>query len=478
MLKKRLTCQTVVFGANSYLSSHQLTFRSASDLPLHFFLHELQYPAAARPPSALTPHAHVYYSLRARLPIPESIVMVDYRAPSYQFPQRKPVYSVYPQVGPTKNFGINPAPATNPYSSQSVSPQGSYSHIRRRTSSSGALPAESCPANYSSKCNPNANANPSFPPVAYLNRRSGSGSSSNTSTGGRMDSTGPITLRRSGSNHTASSIVTTSANAYVTYLRRQKATVWCDKSQYEDPRLLAAQRVAKLRAAIEVVGSSTSAFLNASYHGHGLGSGNGSSASSLNAGRSGKLGRGSNHVTSSVKKAWVGTTGPGIVGGSLPRGVPDRLSATEVLGDEDEDETFVAGPGINRRSGSGKSSLNSNHRKTNRSSSIRSDTNRASSTYGTGSGGLQHRSSTSSTPNYSPTSSIAEFDGKMKMKRSGSTSPPDRVEHRNHYDNSNYIAGTPRRDTTLKRRGSLNEEEVVRTMTMSNVRLFVANPDV
>lgn len=297
-----------------------------------------------------------------------------------------------------------------------------------------------------------------------------------------MDSTAPITLRRSGSTHTASSIATTSSNAYVTYLRRQKATVWCDKSQYEDPRLLAAQRAAKLRAAMEVVGSSTSAFLSASYHGHGLGSGTGSAASSLHAGRGGKLGRSSNHVTSSVKKAWVGTpASPGIVGGSLPRGVPDRLSATEVLGDEDEDETFVTGPGINRRSGSGKSSLNSNHRKTNRASSIRSDTNRASSMYGMGSGGgLQHRNSNGSTSNYSATSSIAEFtqDGKMRAKRSGSTSPPDRVEHRNHYDNAQYNAGAHKRDNTLKRKGSLNEEEVVRTMTMSNVRLFVANPDV
>lgn len=409
--------------------------------------------------------------------------MVDYRAPNYQFPQRKPLGSGYPQVGPTRNVTVNPnfAPAANPYGPQSISPQGSYSHTRRRTSSSGALPVDSYPANYTPKYNTNANLN--FPPVAYLNRRSGSGSSSNTSTGrngGKMDSATPITLRRSGSTHTASSIATTSSNAYVTYLRRQKATVWCDKSQYEDPRLLAAQRAAKLRAAIEVVGSSTSAFLSAGYHGHGLGSGTGSAASSLNGGRSGKLGRSSNHVTSSVKKTWAGTTGPGIVGGSLARGVPDRLSATEVLGDEDEDETFITGPGITRRSGSGKSSLNSNHRKTNRASSIRSDTNRASSMYGTGSGGLQHRNSNGSTSNYSPTSSIAEFsqDGRMKGKRSGSASPPGHVEHRNRHDNSQYSVGTPRRDNTLKRKGSLNEEEVARTMTMSNVRLFVANPDV
>jgi len=39
-------------------------------------------------------------------------------------------------------------------------------------------------------------------------------------------------------------------------MRKQKATVWCDRAQYEDPRMLAAQRQAKARAAQEVAGGS------------------------------------------------------------------------------------------------------------------------------------------------------------------------------------------------------------------------------
>lgn len=404
-----------------------------------------------------------------------TLVMVEYRAPLYHFPQRPIGPAFYPSPS-TKSLTINPnlAPAPNPYDPQSASSQGSYTHIRRRTSSSGALPADGYPANY----NPASNGNHCYQTVAYLNRRSGSNSttSSNSSSNGRMDQTVPITLRRSGSNHTASSIATTSSNAYVTYLRRQKATVWCDKSQYEDPRLVAAQRAAKLRAAIEVAGSSTGTYLSAGYNQHGVGSGSGSAASSLNAGRSGKLGRSTNHVASTVKKAWGGSAGPGITSGSLPSGIPSRLSATEVLGDEDEDETFIVGPGLNKRSGSGKSSLNSNHRKTNRSSSIRSDTNRTSSLYGNNAG--QHRNSSGSTPSYSPTSSIAESQEGGKPKNFGSHSPPGRSEYRNTYDHTYSNAGAPRRDNTVRRRGSINEEDVVRTMTMSGVRLFVANPDV
>lgn len=467
-----------------HINSHQLAqviFDSASDPPT-LFVYELQHPAASLHHHPLSPLAQkLQVPSRTKFPKPETLVMVEYRAPHYQFPQRPLGPAFYPSPS-TKSLTINPhlAPAPNPYDPQSASSQGSYNtHARRRTSSSGALPADSYPANYNPGYSNVANNGNNFQTVTYLSHRSGSNSttSSNSSSSGRMDQTVPITLRRSGSNHTASSIATTSSNAYVTYLRRQKATVWCEKSQYEDPRLVAAQRIAKLRAAMEVVGSSTGTYLSAGYNQHGLGSGSGSTASSLNAGRSGKLGRSTNHVASTVKKAWGGSTEPGIANGALPSGIPSRLSATEVLGDEDEDETFIVGPGLNKRSGSGKSSLNSNHRKTNRSSSIRSDTNRTSSIYGNNVG-RPHRNSSGSTPSYSPTSSIAESQEGNKPKNSGSHSPPGRSEYRNTYDHSYHNAGIPRRDNTVRRRGSLNEEDVVRTMTMSGVRLFVANPDV
>lgn len=38
-------------------------------------------------------------------------------------------------------------------------------------------------------------------------------------------------------------------------MRKQKATVWCDRAQYEDPRIQAQQKAARLRAAREVSGT-------------------------------------------------------------------------------------------------------------------------------------------------------------------------------------------------------------------------------
>jgi len=312
--------------------------------------------------------------------------------------------------------------------------------------------------------------NYNYPQNSHMNRRP---SVASNSRGGAMDPTVPITIRRSGSIHTTTSASTSAQSAYVATLRRQKATVWCDRSQHEDPHLLAAHQSAKLRAAMEVVGSSNSAFLSAGHNHHGIGSAAGSAASSVSGGRTGKLG-----------KTWVSSASPGIGGGSLPSGVPARLSATEVLGDDDEDDLYPGGAGIRKRSGSGKSSLNSNHRRTNRSSSMMSDTNRNCTIYGGVTGGLQHRNSRGSTPSYSSRSSIAEegtpgTTTKTKPKsekvlESPSESSLPRAHHASTLQNPAIL----RRDNTLKRRGSLDEQEVVRTMTLSGNRLFVANPDV
>ena len=69
-----------------------------------------------------------------------------------------------------------------------------------------------------------------------------------------------------------------SQDAYVTTLRKQRATVWCERAQTEDPRIMAAQRAAKARATMEVTGSSY--IQDTNNHGFG-GSGSNSPASSL-----------------------------------------------------------------------------------------------------------------------------------------------------------------------------------------------------
>ncbi|KAL7271289.1 hypothetical protein RUND412_005965 [Rhizina undulata] len=376
--------------------------------------------------------------------------MVDYRTPNYQYTSQRPMG---PVLAPP--LTINPH-LTVQHAYGSPSPMH---HQRRRTNSSGVLPGPSYEQNQNNQS-------------GNVNRRSIAGSSMLTTASGNNGRINSVTLRRSGSNATSNSSTSTAVSAYVATLRKQKATVWCDRSQPEDPRVLAAQRAAKIRAANQVIGSSANGLLTANQH--GVGSSTGSPASSIHAGRSGKLGRG-NHIA----KVWTGTSGSAGIGGSLVAGVPARLSATEVLGDSsDEEEQYVSG--LRRRSGSGRSSLNSNHRRTTRSSTMHSDTHR-NSTYGA----LQTRNSSSS----STTSSIAELgeDDQGKQAHTAGVINPYILEDRSSGTNSrkdNYLGSGDKEKVVrsedrdgLKRRGSVDEREVVRTMTMSGVRLFVANPD-
>jgi len=93
--------------------------------------------------------------------------------------------------------------------------------------------------------------------------------------------------------------------SYVARLRIQKATVWCDSAQQEDPLLLAQQKQAKLRANAAVVG--------------------GSNISQLVPGSSAVRGKIRHH----------GAIKPGTFQAAV-FGVPLRLSATEVDDGDDE----------------------------------------------------------------------------------------------------------------------------------------------
>ncbi|TGZ77182.1 hypothetical protein EX30DRAFT_374820 [Ascodesmis nigricans] len=257
-------------------------------------------------------------------------------------------------------------------------------------------------------------------------------------------------------------------NAYVATLRRQKATVWCDRAQLEDPRLLAQQKQARRKAAMEVLGPPTTGS-------HGLAS----ASSSTTSIRAGKF-RHSSHVMP-------------MASGSLVAGLPQRLSATEANDDSsDEEDMYMSGPGHHRRSGSGRSSLNSNHRKTNRPPSL------------TGSTSLQRQGSKGSDSSYySPMDSTAATTGGELGGVRGKRSPPQLVsplilEERTPeqkqaagYFDEQKIAAVEGVDTVgplpptmqtvpqrvgLKRMGSVDEREA-RTMTMSGLRLVVANPD-
>jgi hypothetical protein len=249
-------------------------------------------------------------------------------------------------------------------------------------------------------------------------------------------------------------------------MRRQKATVWCDRAQHEDPRLLAAQKAAKLRAAQEVVGGSTSGTWRSPP----------SAAGALTGGKG---------VTAKIrhhgKAGLVGYSPGDLVGGV--GGVPMRLSATEVEGGDSDDES--PHPGYHQRTGSGRSSVGSSRR-----GLPYSRQSGASSTVGKWSSGntppdsLHDLAETPGPgdPNYDPAESPG--DG---TRSAGSGSSAERADNVADLDSgeaarlasNSLLQSTITREKSvrnpeeLRRRGSVDE----RTMTMSAGRLYIANPD-
>ena len=96
--------------------------------------------------------------------------------------------------------------------------------------------------------------------------------------------------------------------------RKQKATVWCDRAQQQDPRVLAANRQAKMRAVMEVAG------------GHGY-----SQQARVSTSSSGGVRSKIRHHGAPKAKDY----GSGNLSGA---GVPMRLSATEVDDEGDSDD--------------------------------------------------------------------------------------------------------------------------------------------
>ncbi|OAA75719.1 hypothetical protein LEL_07707 [Akanthomyces lecanii RCEF 1005] len=271
-------------------------------------------------------------------------------------------------------------------------------------------------------------------------------------------------LRRS----TSSRSVTTQGggSSYVALLRKQKATVWCERAQYEDPRVVAQQRAAKMRANLEVVTSN-------------------------NTGRT-QTGLASAKVAGKIRhgKAPVVGYAPGETHVGVG-GVPLRLSAREIDGDgSDDDDT---GPMMASRK-------DQQHRRAG-SSSGRSST---------GSGRqAQYRTSGSGTPARNPslagtperTESLAHKPQQHKQSIDESAGPTD--DAASGRAQSSRSGGSERRDDVLelgqgpklahnsklhsaltreksvkspeelKRRGSVDE----RTSTLTSGRLFIANPD-
>jgi len=257
------------------------------------------------------------------------------------------------------------------------------------------------------------------------------------------------------------------APSYVALMRRQKATVWCDRAQHEDPRLVAAQKAAKTRAALEVVGGSSAGWRSSPGSSNTLASGKG--------------------VTSKIrhhgKAGLVGYSPGDLVGGV--GGVPMRLSATEVEGEDSDDDTTNVHRGYHHRSGSGRSSVGSGRR-----GPTYSRQSGASSTPGKWSSGNTPPDSLHDLaedpgpgdPNYVPAET--QGDGTHSAGSGSSAERADQVGDLTSGEaarlaSNSLLQSTVTREKSvrnpeeLRRRGSVDE----RTMTMSAGRLYIANPD-
>lgn len=351
-----------------------------------------------------------------------------------------------------------------------------YGHSRTRTSSSNIFPS----VPYSPQPPQQQQLYPNNMQIhAYTSRRTPSNATYSTTA---SSGNGPVPvrqtsqdLRRSGSSRSGGASQPT---GYVALMRRQKATVWCDRAQHEDPRLVAQQKAAKIRATMEVIG------------GPGVGR--------ISTGGSGSL-AGGNRVTAKIrhhgKAGLVGYSPGDLVGGV--GGVPMRLSASEVEGGDSDDDAD-SGNGqysgaYHRRTGSGRSSLGSIGRR----GLTYSRQSGASSTVGKWSSGNTPPSERLNSMEEGETpvpgghhlskDYFAEDGGLDGTRSAGSGSSGERADNVAELSSvdaarlasNSLLKSTVTREKSVKspeelrRRGSVDE----RTMTMSAGRLYIANPD-
>lgn len=374
--------------------------------------------------------------------------MVDFRGSGgFQFPPRKPVAA--PHL---------PASSSEPPLRQSMVSNNDCSPPEYQgtvgTPSSSMAPRAGMPPSTSTSSSPYHNNG------GTANRRTPSNATSfttnTTAVPTRNPSTNSSNLSRTASSRSGSSI---SPSRYVALMRKQKATVWCDRAQYEDPRILAQQKAAKMRAAREISGGNMEGRTSTS----------------------GSMGNGSLGVRSKIRHHGIpkasGYSYPNMVGG----GVPMRLSATEV-GDEENmrDDADSLRNTSHQRNDSGRSSMGSNKWLT-------AASQRQSNRYSQGSA----RASVQSSPN----GDIPELEETPvqgdNLKRpqgdyfshgsgqEGSGSSPERESSFGSIGqmkgpSANKDVGKSKED--LKRRGSVDE----RSNTMGGLgggRLYVLNPD-
>ncbi|PSK36763.1 hypothetical protein B9Z65_1946 [Elsinoe australis] len=374
---------------------------------------------------------------------------LDYPSQFAAVPHRKPLPS-----GATTTFPSGGGVTGN---DQIYTRQPSHSHSR--SASSTAMPQYSGPppsyTNYNSQIH-----------MQPMTRRTLSNATSSTTSSGphtsAMNRAPTNTSYDSSIRRSTSSRSQQQPTSYVALLRRQKATVWCDRAQHEDPRVLAQQRQAKARANMEVVGGVNPASRTSTGSGGGVRS---------------KI----RHHGAVKASAFQGQNLSGA-------GVPMRLSASEV-DDNDSDDDRLRGTRY-ARTGSGRSSLSSGHRASLATApnmqprfSTGGDVPASRDSYSpVDPASLRRESNAEETPvpsNYEE--GTRDYFARDTQGGTGISGGSGSSEERGFGEMSSLPQRTEemeqqhRKKTSddLRRRGSVDD----RTMTMSGVRLFVANPD-
>ncbi|KAK2593722.1 hypothetical protein QQS21_008587 [Conoideocrella luteorostrata] len=342
-----------------------------------------------------------------------------------------------------------------------------YGHSRSRTTSSNTFPVQQ--QLQQPQQHPGAQYPQAVPPHMQHSRRSPSVNTFSTTSSmqppAAYRTSSSTDLRRSISSRSGGTIA--QPTGYVALLRRQKATVWCDRAQYEDPRVTAQQRAAKMRANLEVVGG-----------GRGTVTG---SRSNTGISATGKVAAKIRHHGKTPVVGYV----PGDTNHVGVGGVPLRLSATEVEGESsDEDDAQTMSRVHHRRTGSsGRSSTGSGRRGAQYRTSA-----------GSVASGAQQRRSPGDTPERRGSlaerpaeGSVKPIDdaasGRAQSSRSGSSG--ERADNVGELGNAPKLAVNSQKHSALtreksvksaeelKRRGSVDE----RTATLTSGRLYIANPD-
>ncbi|KAF3064035.1 hypothetical protein GL218_02151 [Daldinia childiae] len=323
-----------------------------------------------------------------------------------------------------------------------------YSHSRSRTSSSSVFPQAFIPMQHLQQPQPSMGHTRRSPSVNTF-----STTSSNTPPAAYRTSP-TADIRRSTSSRSGGG----SSTSYVALLRKQKATVWCDRSQSEDPRLQAQQRLAKQRANQEVAGGAIQSRTST-----GIGSTGGKVAAKIrHHGKPGVVGY-------TPDSNYMGVSG-----------VPMRLSATEVEGEDgDEDDLSMRRVHHRRTGSSGRSSTASSRRGL---AYRTSGASQNSKRWSPGDTPERAGSMVIEDPEYMPGDDKLE---RPQSTRSGSSAEkadalPElgSVSAAKLASNSLMNAALTREKSVknpedLRRRGSVDE----RTMTLTSGRLFIANPD-